>query len=295
MSSVSIKINRQKRRYIIAFILSAIFHIIFLLLFNSDLYKIDLSRDDHDIPEQVTIVFPENKPRRVVENLNENNQIPDQSDLLSDRNSRATNPELRDLLGNQPAMEGNIPFENLTLPSQNKKSAPFLPNKKFSKDMLALNKSGPDAESFFSTKEPDAGRTDENSQEQQETTNNIYDQKKFSADQLGSFSLSTYEWEWAPYINAMKRKLQQVWFAPAAYYRLGLIYGYTVIRYKVSKDGNLIGYEVLEHKGHESLRQSSINAIESLFPFKPLPANFPENTLTITAQLIYPNLRERNY
>ena len=223
MSSVSIKINQQKRRYFIAFIFSALLHIMFLLFFNSDLYKIDLSRDDHDMPEQVTIEFPENKPKQVVENINENNQIPNQSDLLSDRNSRATNPELRDLIGNQPAIEGNVPFENLTLPSQNKKSAPFLPNKKFSKDMLALNKSGLDAESFFSSKEPDAGRTDENSQEQQETTNNIYDQKKFSADQLGSFSLSTYEWEWAPYINAMKRKLQQVWFAPAAYYRLGLI------------------------------------------------------------------------
>jgi len=294
MLSISYKIDREKQKYFFAFVLSALFHIILLFLLNSDLYKIDLSRDEHAIPEEVTIVFPENKPRRVVENINENEQIPDQSDLLSDRNSRATNPEFRDMFGNQPGIEGNIPFENLTLPSQTERSSPFLPNKKFSRDVLALNKTGSSAESFFSTDEPDVGRANETAQDQQ-TTNNIYDQRNFSADQLGSFSLSTYAWEWAPYINAMKRKLQQVWFAPAAYYRLGLIYGYTVIRYKVSRDGNLVEYEVLEHRGHESLEQSSINAIESLFPFKPLPNNFPDKTLTITAQLIYPNLKEGNY
>jgi outer membrane biosynthesis protein TonB len=74
---------------------------------------------------------------------------------------------------------------------------------------------------------------------------------------------------------------------------LGLIHGYTTIRFSISKGGDLIEYAVLEHKGHESLEQSSINAIKSSFPFKPLPARFPDEKLTITARLIYPNLRER--
>ena len=73
----------------------------------------------------------------------------------------------------------------------------------------------------------------------QQTTNNIYDQKEFSADQLGDdISLSTYAWEWAPYINAFKRKLYTVWFTPPAYYRLGLIHGQTIIRFTITKDGN---------------------------------------------------------
>jgi outer membrane biosynthesis protein TonB len=128
---------------------------------------------------------------------------------------------------------------------------------------------------------------------EQESTNNIYEQKIFSADQLGDLTLSTYSWEWAPYINALKRKLHQVWFTPPAYYQLGLIHGYTTIRFSISKSGDLIEYAVLEHKGHESLEQSSINAIKSSFPFKSLPARFPDEKLTITARLIYPNLRER--
>ncbi|MEJ2054361.1 MAG: energy transducer TonB, partial [Calditrichaceae bacterium] len=105
--------------------------------------------------------------------------------------------------------------------------------------------------------------------------------------------LSTYEWEWAPYINAMKNKLERVWYAPTAYYRLGLIHGYTVIRYTVDRSGNMTDMEVLYQEGHNSLEISSVSAIKALFPFLPLPENFPEETLTITVKLIYPDLRAR--
>ena len=69
--------------------------------------------------------------------------------------------------------------------------------------------------------------------------------------------------------------------------------GFTIIQFSISKEGQLIEYEVLKHEGHESLEQSSVNAIKSSFPFKPLPVNFPDDNLTIVARLIYPNLRER--
>jgi len=128
-------------------------------------------------------------------------------------------------------------------------------------------------------------------QADQSTTNNIYDQKQFSADQMGDISLSTYAWEWAPYINALKRKLYTVWFTPPAYNRLGLIYGQTVIEFSISRDGELLYYKVRDHQGHESLEKSSVNAIIAVFPFKKLPDNFPEDNLTITARLIYPKLK----
>ena len=58
---------------------------------------IDFTEDDENLPEEVTVIFPENKPeskpRQIVENMNENEETPDESDLLSDRNSRAANPE----------------------------------------------------------------------------------------------------------------------------------------------------------------------------------------------------------
>ena len=297
MYSLSInRIDKDKRIYVIAFVLSAILHILFLIFFKFDLLLFDLVDDVERIPDDVTVIFPENKPaeipRQIVENINENEEIPTESDLLSDRNSRAANPEISDLTANQPRSEGNIPIPNLTNPNMTTSPSQFLPAKRFSKDALRKSEYANKDENFFKLKNEDITKSMQSAAVNQQTTNNIYSQKKFSADQLGNITLSTYSWEWAPYINALKRKLHSVWFAPVAYYRLGLIHGYTDIRFTISRDGKILDYEVLAHNGHESLEQSSVNAINSVFPFKSLPVSFPEPTLIITARLIYPNLRE---
>ena len=297
MYSLSInRIDKDKRLYVIAFVLSAILHILFLIFFKFDLLLFDMAEDVERIPDEVTVIFPENKPaeipRQIVENINENEEIPTESDLLSDRNSRAANPEISDLTANQPRSEGNVPIPNLTNPNLTTNPSQFLPSKRFSKDALRKSDYANRDEKFFKSKQEDITKSMKSASVNQQTTNNIYNQKKFSADLLGNITLSTYAWEWAPYINALKRKLHSVWFAPVAYYRLGLIHGYTDIRFTISRDGKILDYEVLAHNGHESLEQSSVSAINSVFPFKSLPASFPEPTLIITARLIYPNLRE---
>jgi outer membrane biosynthesis protein TonB len=290
------RIEKDKRIYIIAFLLSAIIHVLFLIFFKFDLLFLQFPEETQSIPEEVTIVFPENKPeekpRQIVENLNENEEVPAESDLLSDRNSRAANPELSELRSNQPRSDGNVQIPNLTTPNVTTNPSQFLPSKKFSKDALRKSEYANKDENIFKPKFEDITRSMQSSSVNQQTTDNIYEQKKFSADHLGNMTLSTYAWEWAPYINAMKRKLQSVWFAPVAYYRLGLIHGYTDIRFTISRDGKLLKYKVLDHVGHESLEQSSVNAINAVFPFKALPNSFPDQNLTITARLIYPNLRE---
>ena len=292
MYAEAININRQRRIYVVTIALSLVLHFLFLFIFDFDFMLIDWGAESDEVPQPVTVVFPENIPRRIVENINETDEIPERADLLSDRNSRAMNPELFDVTTDQPASQGNIPYENLTLPNQAEQSSNLLPAKKFSRDALISDQGSARQENFFSRKEENY-RPNQLTQRNQETTDNKFDQRKFSADQLGSLTLSTYAWEWAPYINAMKRKLYQVWFAPPAYSQLGLIHGQTTIQYSISRDGDLIEYNVLQHVGHASLKQSSINAIESLFPFKTLPVNFPDEKLTIRATLIYPNLRER--
>ena len=285
-------LEREKQIYLLAFLLSLLLHIIFLFIFRSDLFVIDLTPDKDEIMDDLTVIFPENKPMQIVENINENDDTPDDSNLLSDRNSRARNQTMLDQALNQPFSEGNIAFPNLTNPALSPVLSQSILNKKFSKEALLNDKNDQDLNEL-SLGQDQPLRKAIQSLQSQETTNNIYNQNKFSVDQLGDLSLSTYAWEWAPYINALKRKLSQVWFAPAAYNRLGLIHGYTVIQFSISKEGYLLEYTVLEHKGHESLELSSINAIKSSFPFKPLPANFPDEYLTIIARLIYPNLRER--
>jgi len=46
----------------------------------------------------------------------------------------------------------------------------------------------------------------ENAQMQQAGlgTSQLYEQQKFSVEEVGAMSLSTYAWEWAPYINNWK-------------------------------------------------------------------------------------------
>jgi len=293
MYNQALNVNRQNRIYFIAILLSVLLHVFFLFLVNFDFLLIDWSTDKNPREEEVTIIFPENKPKTIVENINENNERPDKTDLLSDRNSRASNPSMLKNIGNQPMSNGNTPIENLTSPEPLEDYSPLFSTKKFSRDALTVDKSASARENLFTERNDKVLSQKTKSQQFDETTNTILRQQKFSADQLGGLTLSTYSWEWAPYINAMKRKLQQVWYAPAAYSQLGLISGQTTIQYVISREGNLIKYDVLEHQGHESLLKSSVNAIESLFPFKQLPANFPDETLTIRATLIYPDLRER--
>ncbi len=284
-------LEREKRIFFWSFLLSLLLHLLFVLIFIKDIVIIDLTPEEKELPEEVTVVFPENKPKFIVENINEDREIPEDSDLLSEFNSRARNQQLMEERANQPRSDGNIPFANLTEPNIQSNARKQFQTKKFSRDALLGETTNPYENNIFQDR---TQVFQENNIADNRTTNNMYNQKQFSADQLGDdISLSTYAWKWAPYINAFKRKLYTVWFTPAAYHRLGLIYGYTVVQFSISRDGQLVDYKVLEHTGHESLEKSSVNAITAVFPFKPLPANFPEEYLTITARMIYPNLRQR--
>jgi len=281
-------LDGEKRIYVISFLLSFILHVILVLIFIKDLVIVDLTPEDTNDPEEVTVLFPENRPKSIVENINENSDVPDESDYLSDFNSKARTEQLLQEFGNQPMSEGNIPFANLTRPNIQRQLEKKLQTKKFTRDAL-IGKTTTDFQN--NTRQNESQQAQESIQANQNTTNNMYDQKQFSADQLGDISLSTYAWEWAPYINALKRKLYTVWFTPAAYHRLGLIHGQTIVEFSISKDGKLLYYKVHDHQGHESLEKSSVNAITAVFPFKKLPDHFPEDNLTITARLIYPKLR----
>jgi len=282
--------EKRQKILLIAFLLSLLIHIGFFWLADARKWLfVDLNAGKKTQPEEVMITFPENKPkppREIVQNMNGNEQVPKKGNLLSDKNSRARNSVKSETRGNQPMSSGNSPFSNLSSP-KSKRVFQAKPKQKFSAKALR----------GASTKTP----TEEYREKQQQASaspaskgsNQMLEQKRFSVEEMGALTLSTYKWAWAPYINAMKSKLERVWFPPTAYYQLGLIHGYTVIKYTINRKGEILGMTVLDHQGHESLRKSSTNAIEALFPFFPLPDNFPEQTLTITAKLVYPDLRSR--
>lgn len=283
--------TKEQKTLLISIIISVLLHIgfIWLIDFKDWLSGSDNSREE-SVPQELTFIFPENKPdnqpREVVQNINENEQIPEQSNLLSDRNSQARNPVKTDQTGDSPFSKGNTPFSNLSGPTSQRSAA--FQQKKFSREALKGDTyKQPRSEKQESQ---DGARQSVQSQESY-GSNQVMNQEKFSVEELGAISLSTYRWNWAPYINSMKNKLQHVWVTPPAYNRLGLVHGYTIINFTISREGELLKMKVLHHEGHQSLEFSSSEAIKALFPFLPLPEDFPEETLTIIAKLYYPDLR----
>jgi outer membrane biosynthesis protein TonB len=284
--------KRRQRILLIAVTLSIVLHLIFFwLLQRGDLFKIRSVKSNNEPPQELTFTFPENKqqpkqrPREVVQNMNENEITPKQSNLLSDRNSEARNPDKSAAEGASPKSSGNVKSNNLSNPMVRKRA--FTPAHRFSSKALT-------GESSRKSLEENERESQKQTSPQSEATmgsNQMMNQQKFSVEEVGALTLSTYKWNWAPYINALKNKLSYVWAAPAAYYQLGLIHGYSIIAFEIDRDGNLLKMKTLKHVGHSSLKVSSEEAIRALFKFKPLPENFPDKTLTITAKLIYPNLR----
>ncbi len=107
------------------------------------------------------------------------------------------------------------------------------------------------------------------------------------APELGSFSLNTYAWEYAPYMLWLKKRIQGNIYPPPAFTHMGLISGRTRLRFRILRDGSLQNLALLEYQGHASLMQTSMRAVEASLPFRKLPDNFPEEYLEITAQFDY--------
>jgi outer membrane biosynthesis protein TonB len=115
--------------------------------------------------------------------------------------------------------------------------------------------------------------------------------KQSRALDRGGLKLSTYDWEFAPYLAYLKQHIGGHINPPAAFTQYGLIDGQTRVRFKIMPDGTLRDLVVLGYKGSRDLRDTSTRAVEYSADFKPLPAHFPEEYLEITAFFDYVLMR----
>ncbi len=106
---------------------------------------------------------------------------------------------------------------------------------------------------------------------------------------VGDYSLNTWEWNYAPWMQGFENRLMANWKAPEAF-RLGLIWGKTVLKVVVEKDGTISAAEILETDGHESLHLASRAALVASSPLMPLPSHFPLAQLEIHLTMVYPKL-----
>jgi TonB family protein len=103
----------------------------------------------------------------------------------------------------------------------------------------------------------------------------------------GGMSFNTYEWDFAPYMLAMKRKVESNIHPPYAFTHMGLVSGTNVVRFTVSREGKVVDLTILGSDTHFSLDRTSVRAIELASPFLPLPESFPLDVLEVTAEFSY--------
>jgi outer membrane biosynthesis protein TonB len=113
-----------------------------------------------------------------------------------------------------------------------------------------------------------------------------YEQRKFSAEDLGGIRFNTYAWEWAPYLLELKRRIQRNIYPPPAFTQLGFG-GTNQLRFRIHPSGRLEGPVILGYHGEKALVETSKKAVEVSAPFPPLPEDFPEKFLEVTARFDY--------
>lgn len=117
-----------------------------------------------------------------------------------------------------------------------------------------------------------------------------YENSQSSALDRGGLQLSTYAWDYAPYMAYLKRHIDRHIFPPRAF-DLGLIDGTTRVKFRIYKDGRLEGPFLLDYKGSDMLKNTSLKAIELSAPFRDLPQDFPDEFLEIVGTFEFIILR----
>lgn len=114
-----------------------------------------------------------------------------------------------------------------------------------------------------------------------------WNNQESSPETLGGISLSTYEWDYAPYLLYMKRRIREHLYPPTAFIQMGAISGEVTLRFILRRDGTVRDLSFISNKGHNSFIDPSLNSVKASDPFKPLPDHFPDPHLELTWTFVY--------
>ena len=106
------------------------------------------------------------------------------------------------------------------------------------------------------------------------------------ADDGEDVSLDTTETQYASYFSRIKHQIERVWTYPSEAAQRG-ISGRLTLRFRISKDGNLISARVVDKSGHDILDFAAIKAVKEAAPFYPFPETIKKDNLSILATFIY--------
>lgn len=99
-------------------------------------------------------------------------------------------------------------------------------------------------------------------------------------------SLDTRESKYASYFARIKHQIERVWTYPYEAVQRG-VSGEATLRFRISKEGNLMGVVLIDKSGHEILDFAAVKAVKEAAPFYPFPVTIKKNSLAILATFIY--------
>lgn len=277
-----LNIKKGINQRLAAFLLSVLLHVLVLLL-----YIYLPQKDLGSVSSQPPSDTPEVEEKRIAFELVETppyipRQEPDEStNLASTQNSQAADMyENSDIAQGLPYSEGvsdvknypdlppeiSPPLEDVDMADNQNETI----DESHSNDFLAdLYSKKLNSNLFESMNEPD------------------FDNINSSAEELGGFSFNTYDWNYAPYLLRMKKRIRSNMNLPYAFTHLGAISGDVMIHFVVQPTGVVSSVEIMDSDAHYSLEKSSMNAIKYSSAFEPLPRDFPEDKLEVTARFSF--------
>ena len=108
-------------------------------------------------------------------------------------------------------------------------------------------------------------------------------------------SLDTKETKYADYFARIKFQIEQVWAYPLEAARRG-ISGQITLKFKLSREGNLVGIRLVNSSGTRTLDEAALQAVKQAAPYYPFPPNINKAKITILATFIYsPSYRDNFY
>ena len=272
--------SEERNRFGIAVVLSILIHLLLLILIEYDV--VTLRADNQILPvveEEKRIVFEivESNPDFAIDSPMED------AELASDKNTIASDiiPETT-FEADRPITDGISDSKELPMPESR-------PNELMQKTLLAPR------EKFDTSRlleRPEDKREETQEKEEQKESEMIQavlpdNQETSAINDLGGFSLSTYAWEFAPYMLELKRKIGRNIHPPYAFTDMGIINGSYVIQFVITRKGELQSLQVVDSQGSTELEKTSVNAINFSRPFEPLPDDFPDDLLIITGTFNY--------
>ena len=273
--------TRLDNPYLWAYAAAILLHILLLLLENPLWRATIIVPQTEEIPVSPPLTF-----EFVDVPQNRDDDAPEETPLLAERDNISRDQQTA------PLPESHLPFsdgisraKNIATPAQGKSHS----------ETQSADRSSETTDNPFSFVEVLQKNPDEARKERERAVLGgevlpqpriDMDNRKTRALERGGLQLSTYAWDFAPYLSYLKRHIDRHIYPPRAF-QLGIIDGTTRVKFRIWRDGRLEGPELIDYEGHNLLRDTSLKAVELSAPFKALPPDFPDEYLEIVGTFEY--------